>query len=103
MDLSMPVMDGFEATRQIRKIEVEYNARLSPSQSPQHSMIIALTGLASVTDQKKAYTAGVDSYIMKPVSFAKLTKQLEGFTTDRIIEPAVEASATATATVSAAA
>ena len=105
MDLSMPVMDGFEATRQIRKIEAEYNVHLSPSQALQHSMIIALTGLASVTDQKKAYTAGVDSYIMKPVSFAKLTKQLEGFTADRSVEPVVEAStpAASTTTVSIAA
>ena len=105
MDLSMPVMDGFEATRQIRKIEAEYNAHLPPSQAPRHSMIIALTGLASVTDQKKAYTAGVDSYIMKPVSFAKLTKQLEGFTANRSVEPVVEAStpAASTPTVSTAA
>ncbi|KAL1649325.1 hypothetical protein SLS61_006433 [Didymella pomorum] len=91
MDLSMPVMDGFEATRQIRKMEAEYNVHPSPSQAPQHSMIIALTGLASVTDQKKAYTAGVDSYIMKPVSFAKLTKQLEGFRADRQAEAPVGA------------
>ncbi|KAF1933545.1 CheY-like protein, partial [Didymella exigua CBS 183.55] len=76
MDLSMPIMDGFEATRQVRRIEAEYNSHLSPSQAPHHSLIIALTGLASVTDQKKAYMAGVDSYIMKPVSFAKLTKLL---------------------------
>ncbi|KAF3035909.1 hypothetical protein E8E12_002550 [Didymella heteroderae] len=94
MDLSMPVMDGFEATRQIRKIEAEYNVHLRSSQAPQHSTIIALTGLASVTDQKKAYTAGVDSYIMKPVSFAKLTKLLESFTTERQMDPPVCASAT---------
>lgn len=95
MDLSMPVMDGFEATRQIRKIEAEYNVHLSPSQAPQHSVIIALTGLASVTDQKKAYTAGVDSYIMKPVSFAKLTKLLEGYATERSNDATVESPATA--------
>lgn len=96
MDLSMPVMDGFEATRQIRKIEAEYNVHLPPSQAPHHSMIIALTGLASVTDQKKAYTAGVDSYIMKPVSFAKLTKLLEGYTAmaDRQVDAPAAVSAT---------
>jgi signal transduction histidine kinase/CheY-like chemotaxis protein len=82
MDLSMPIMNGFEATRQIREIEAEHNSRLAPSQAPLHSLIIALTGLASVRDQKEAYTAGVDSYIMKPVSFAKLTTLLEKWTID---------------------
>jgi CheY-like chemotaxis protein len=78
----MPIMNGFEATRQIREIEAEHNSRLAPSQMPLHSLIIALTGLASVRDQKEAYTAGVDSYIMKPVSFAKLTTLLEKWTMD---------------------
>ncbi|KAF2630337.1 hypothetical protein BU25DRAFT_362458 [Macroventuria anomochaeta] len=82
MDLSMPIMNGFEATRQIREIEAEYNARLQEGGLAHHSLIIALTGLASVTDQKKAYTAGVDSYIMKPVSLAKLTKLLEDWSVD---------------------
>ncbi|KAG9200226.1 hypothetical protein G6514_007439 [Epicoccum nigrum] len=82
MDLSMPIMNGFEATRQIREIETEHNSSLAPSQTPHHSLIIALTGLASVRDQKEAYTAGVDSYIMKPVSFAKLTTLLVKWTVD---------------------
>ncbi|KAJ4379242.1 hypothetical protein N0V86_005287 [Didymella sp. IMI 355093] len=102
MDLSMPVMDGFEATRQIRKIEAEYNTHLQPLQAPQHSMIIALTGLASVTDQKKAYVAGVDSYIMKPVSFAKLTKLLETWLTDSKVDAAVVSTATMTLATAAA-
>jgi signal transduction histidine kinase/CheY-like chemotaxis protein len=82
MDLSMPIMNGFEATRQIREIEAEHNSRVVASQIPHHSLIIALTGLASVRDQKEAYSAGVDSYIMKPVSFAKLTTLLEKWTVD---------------------
>lgn len=91
MDLSMPVMDGFEATRQIRKIEAEYNSHRPAAQAPHHALIVALTGLASVTDQKKAYTAGVDSYIMKPVSMAKLTTMLEDWTAGRGVEVAVTA------------
>lgn len=82
MDLSMPIMNGFEATRQIREIEAERNAHLEEGQKPHHSLIVALTGLASIRDQKEAFTAGVDSYIMKPVSFAKLTKFLEDWTVD---------------------
>lgn len=79
MDLSMPVMNGFDATRKIREIEAEHNSGVTV---PHHSLIIALTGLASMRDQKEAYTAGVDSYIMKPVNFAKLTKLLEDWTAD---------------------
>jgi len=75
MDLSMPVMDGFEATRQIRQLEARYNKRNPTAQFS--SLIIALTGLASVRDQKYAFTSGVDQYIMKPVNFAKLTPLLK--------------------------
>ncbi|KAJ4324105.1 hypothetical protein N0V94_001458 [Neodidymelliopsis sp. IMI 364377] len=80
MDLSMPVMNGFDATRKIREIEAEFNSKLPPSHAPQHSLIIALTGLASIRDQKEAFTSGVDSYIMKPVKFARLTELLEDWT-----------------------
>jgi signal transduction histidine kinase/CheY-like chemotaxis protein len=82
MDLSMPVMNGFEATRKIREIEAEFNSKLPPSHAPQHSLIIALTGLASIRDQKEAFASGVDSYIMKPVKFARLTELLEDWTVD---------------------
>jgi signal transduction histidine kinase/CheY-like chemotaxis protein len=81
MDLSMPIMDGFEATRQIREMELEYNSQLSSEQQTQTSLIIALTGLASVRDQKEAFTCGVDTYMMKPVKFAKLTQLLEDWAT----------------------
>ncbi|MCF8309763.1 MAG: PAS domain S-box protein, partial [Bacteroidales bacterium] len=54
MDLKMPVMDGYEATRQIRKID---------KQIP----IIAQTAYAMEGDQKKALDAGCDEYIIKPV------------------------------------
>ncbi|XPS76378.1 hypothetical protein M3J09_008431 [Ascochyta lentis] len=82
MDLSMPVMTGFEATRQIREIEAEYNGTLQEGQAPHQALIVALTGLASVRDQREAFTSGVDSYIMKPVSFAKLTTLLQDWTVD---------------------
>lgn len=98
MDLSMPVMNGFEATRQIRAIEAKHNNHLTGSQAPHHSLIVALTGLASVRDQKEAYTAGVDSYIMKPVSFAKLTTLLQGWTEEgKVVEAAPQEAGTVAA------
>jgi response regulator RpfG family c-di-GMP phosphodiesterase len=60
----MPVMNGFEATRQIRK--EEENADLLPSQ------IIALTGLGSEAAQIEASAAGFDMYLKKPVKLKEI-------------------------------
>ncbi|KAK5028160.1 hypothetical protein LTR13_009148 [Exophiala sideris] len=64
MDISMPEMDGFEATRRIRELERRHDL-------PQ-SLIIALTGLARAADRTKAYEAGVDHYMTKPLKFQEL-------------------------------
>jgi CheY-like chemotaxis protein len=66
MDISMPVMDGLEATRRIREFERE-------NKLPQTN-IIALTGLASADAQRDAESAGVDVFMPKPVRFAELKK-----------------------------
>jgi CheY-like chemotaxis protein len=69
-DLSMPVMDGFAATRRIRDIEKERGYR-EPAQT---AVIVALTGLASERDEKEAFGAGVDVFMTKPVQFGELSK-----------------------------
>lgn len=69
MDISMPVMDGLESTRQIRKFE--QSRGLKPAK------IIALTGLASQEAQEEASSSGVDAYLAKPVKFKELRKVLE--------------------------
>ena len=68
MDISMPVMNGIEATRRIRDFEREYNL---PSTN-----VIALTGLASRDAQRDAKSAGIDIFLPKPVRFAELKKLL---------------------------
>lgn len=68
MDLQMPVMDGFEATRQIRKIEDEQNL---------HKPIYAVTANTSDEDCANAYAAGVDGIFAKPVKFEYLMDVLE--------------------------
>lgn len=55
MDIRMPVLDGYEATRQIRAME-----------GGQNSVIIALTAQASQSDRALALAAGCNDYISKP-------------------------------------
>lgn len=70
MDISMPVMDGLEATRLIRAHE--FKTQL------QAVAIVALTGLASESTHEEALQSGVDVFLTKPVSLKTLSKILTG-------------------------
>ncbi|KAL3441209.1 hypothetical protein BJX65DRAFT_288944 [Aspergillus insuetus] len=72
MDISMPVMNGFEATRAIRAIERERG-----SECPIPAVIIALTGLSSSRDESEALASGIDLFLTKPVSFKGVSKLLD--------------------------
>ncbi|KAL2807823.1 hypothetical protein BJX63DRAFT_439832 [Aspergillus granulosus] len=66
MDISMPVMDGIVSTSEIRLFEEERNLS--------RSRIMAVTGVASTDMQQRAKAAGIDDYLVKPVSLAALKK-----------------------------
>lgn len=85
MDISMPVLDGFGATRQIRGLEAaRQDATQTDGQTPLTSaLIIALTGLASSRDQSEAFTCGVDLFLTKPVSFKEVGKMLDNWEANR--------------------
>jgi CheY-like chemotaxis protein len=71
MDMNMPVMDGFTATRIIREFEEEKSLKKTP--------IIALTALAMRGDRELCLEAGCDGYIPKPVeerALITLSKEL---------------------------
>ena len=84
MDISMPIMNGFEATRAIR--EIEHTRRVTTQSDDDGSgrgqnraLIIALTGLASSRDQTEAYKSGVDLFMTKPVSFKEVGRLLDNW------------------------
>jgi CheY-like chemotaxis protein/HPt (histidine-containing phosphotransfer) domain-containing protein len=76
MDVQMPIMDGLEATRQIR-------ARQRSTPPHPHFakpiMIVAMTANAMAGDREKCVTAGMDDYVPKPVRPEALQAALQGF------------------------
>jgi two-component system, cell cycle response regulator DivK len=67
MDMSLPVVDGWEATR-----------RLKASETTRQIPIIALTAHAMAEDERKAREAGCDDYDTKPVELQRLLGKIDG-------------------------
>jgi CheY-like chemotaxis protein len=72
MDMSLPVVDGWEATR-----------RLKADDRLKHIPIIALTAHAMANDRDKALEAGCDDYDTKPIELPRLLAKMEA-----LLEPA---------------
>lgn len=66
MDIKMPVMDGYSATKEIRKINKDIP-------------VIALTAFALDGDREKAFEAGCNEYITKPVDRERLLKVVSNY------------------------
>ena len=67
MDMSLPVLDGWEATR-----------RLKDDPATRGLPVIALTAHAMAGDEKKAREAGCDDFDTKPVEYMRLLSKIEG-------------------------
>jgi two-component system, sensor histidine kinase len=67
MDCHLPELDGFEATRRIRRLEGE--AARTP--------IVALTASAYATDRQRCLDAGMDDFLAKPITFALFSTTLK--------------------------
>ena len=66
MDISLPGMDGYQATRALRALK-----------ATQKVPIIALTAHALASDRDKAFQAGCSGYATKPVAFARLLQTIQ--------------------------
>jgi len=73
MDLKMPIMDGFDATREIRKIN-------------KNVPIIAQTAYALSGDDKKALNAGCDDYITKPIKKEYLLQKVNWYLNHNLLK-----------------
>jgi signal transduction histidine kinase/DNA-binding response OmpR family regulator len=90
MDVQMPIMDGHEATKQIRLLEQTTGA---------HVPIIAMTAHAMKGDREKCLEAGMDDYIAKPLHKQELLQAICEQTTRKPL-PIGEALASASAPIS---
>jgi signal transduction histidine kinase/CheY-like chemotaxis protein len=78
MDCQMPVMDGFQATREIRKAEIRTGRRVP---------IVAMTAHAMEGDRDKCIAEGMDDYISKPVNPAVLSEIMEKWMQVQLPQP----------------
>ncbi|KNC98942.1 hypothetical protein, variant [Spizellomyces punctatus DAOM BR117] len=78
MDIVMPVMDGIQATREIRKLE-KSRAQSEPGRllpSTPDAVIVALTASSLPADRDAALAAGCNDYLIKPVSLVWLERKI---------------------------
>ena len=87
MDMQMPVMDGYEATRAIREAEREAEKVKSKIQNLKSKIegvpIIALTAYATKEEEQKSLDAGCNAHLTKPIKKAKLMEAILEYTTIR--------------------
>ncbi|HTD51200.1 MAG TPA: response regulator [Acidimicrobiia bacterium] len=92
MDCQMPEMDGYEATRQLRRLE---------HGTGRHLPVIAMTAAAMQGDREACLDAGMDDYITKPVRPDNIAETLERWIPPEAALPGVRAGAGGTETSSA--
>ena len=70
MDVQMPIMNGYEATKNIRKLDDEYKANIP---------IIAMTANAFSYDRDEAFEVGMNAFISKPIDINEVLTTIDKF------------------------
>ena len=73
MDIQMPIMNGYEATRKIRAMEAQHCKTIP---------IIAMTANAFEEDRELAMEAGMTGYLAKPIQIDKMLKEIQSVLQD---------------------
>ena len=74
MDIQMPVMDGLNATREIRKLEASGIVPAAPGGG--NNFIVAVSANATAENHQEGFEAGMDEYITKPIYPTRLRELL---------------------------
>ncbi|KAI1751201.1 putative histidine kinase HHK1p [Xylaria castorea] len=78
MDVQMPVLDGYEATKLLRQ---------DPNEEVKSILVIAMTASAIQGDREKCLAAGMNDYLAKPVKAELLRRKLDTYTTEQALPP----------------
>ncbi|KAI0433253.1 putative histidine kinase HHK1p [Xylaria sp. FL1042] len=78
MDVQMPVLDGYEATKLLRQ---------DPNEEVRSILVIAMTASAIQGDREKCLAAGMNDYLAKPVKVDLLKRKLDMYTTGQVLPP----------------
>jgi signal transduction histidine kinase/CheY-like chemotaxis protein len=78
MDVQMPILDGYEATKLLRRDAVEEVRKV---------LVIAMTASAIQGDREKCLAAGMNDYLAKPVKADLLKRKLDAYTTGQALAP----------------
>jgi len=75
MDVQMPLMNGLEATRELRRLQLEEGMPYFP--------IIVLSAFHTASERNACFEAGADGFITKPLMIAKLASEIHRVLTSR--------------------
>jgi len=78
MDVQMPILDGYETTKLLRK---------DPCEEVRNILVIAMTASAIQGDREKCLAAGMNDYLAKPVKAELLKRKLDMYTSGQILPP----------------
>jgi len=83
MDLQMPVMNGIEATKKIRKLENENSSSFNSRKIP----IVALTANVMLEDRQIAKNVGMNDFLSKPINIAEVYRVIEKYSNEDNVIP----------------